>query len=67
MDSTGCTTNGGGGRGRSTAAAAAVVVGWAAERKRCGSTERKPGPEASRVNGRLADCMPQTRIDKNDR
>lgn len=59
------------GRGRSMAAAAAVaavaVVGWAAERKRCGSTERKPGPEASRVNGRLADCMPQTRIDKNDR
>lgn len=62
------------GRGRSTAAAAVAaavaavaVVGWAAERKRCGSTERKPGPEASRVNGRLADCMPQTRIDKNDR
>lgn len=41
-------------------------VGWAAERKRCCSVSRKPGPEASRVNGRLSDCMPRTRIDKND-
>lgn len=42
-------------------------MGWVAERKRCGSADRKPGPEASRVNGRLSDCMSQTWIDKNDR
>lgn len=41
-------------------------VGWPAERKRRGSASRKPGPEASRVNGRLSDCTPRTRIDKND-
>lgn len=40
-------------------------VGWAVERKRCGSADRKPRPEASRVNGRLADCTPRSRPDKN--
>lgn len=40
-------------------------VGWAAERKRCGSVDRKPEPEASRVNGRFSDCTLRSRLDKN--
>lgn len=40
-------------------------VGWAAERKRCGSVDRKLEPEASRVNGRFSDCTLRSRPDKN--
>jgi len=40
-------------------------VGWAAERKRCGSVDRKPEPEASRVNGRFSDCTLRSQLDKN--